>query len=129
MARLIVVGDRLEVRLNWLEKLAVGSFRTPVAPGDAIQAIDVVDRPASYLRSHVDFGWGTAPWPLLFMSIRARFDSGRAAVLVYWRRRSVRVLTTPHAARWGLFLVSCINPEAVATKLREDLSAAGFTGH
>lgn len=94
MASLKVVGDRLLVRLNPLERLADLRLRSPSAPIEAVREVTVVDRPGKVLVSDVDLGFAgnTAPFGFVVTaSSRAKFQGGRAAVFVYLRRRSVRV--------------------------------------
>ncbi len=121
MARFVLRGDRLVVRLNLLEKLADLRLRSPTVPSASVRSIEVVRRTGP-LRHEVDMGFAanTAPAAgLVTAHSRGRYAGGRAAVFVYLGRSAVRVNLDD--AKWRLFLISSRQPESVAERLRDGL--------
>jgi hypothetical protein len=117
MAALKIIGGRLMLRLNPVEKLMDLRLRSPTVPLAAVRNVTVVDRPGRILLDEVDLGFAGNTAPLgavVTASSRAEAAGGRAAVFVYLRRTSVRVDLAGAASPWRLFLVSCRDPEEVA---------------
>jgi hypothetical protein len=126
MALLKVVGDRLLLRLNPVEKLMDLRVRSPSVPLTAIRRVSVVEHPGGFIEGNIRFGFAgdTAPLGAVVTAFsRGKVDGGRAAVFVYLRRSSVRLDLDDKAARWRLFLVSCRNAEKVAAELGTHLAA------
>lgn len=120
MALLKVVGDRLVLRLNPVEKLMDLRLRSPAVPLTAIRHVSVVERPAKFMEGKIRFGFAGDTAPLAAVATafsRGKVDGGRAAVFVYLRRTSVQVDLDDRQARWKLFLVSCRNAEEAAAEL------------
>lgn len=121
MAALEIIGDRLRLRLNPVERLMDLRLRSPKAPLSAVQSVTVIARPGRTLLEEVDFGFAGNTAPLgavVTASSRAKVAGGRAAAFVYLRRKAVRVDLADEVSGWRLFLVSCKNAEEVAVALR-----------
>lgn len=124
MAKLLVDGSWLVVRLNQLEKLADLSLRNVRVPSTAIETIEVVSDPhGRLLPKEVDFGFAgnTAPARKV-MSLKTRAkttNGGRAVVAEYLNRQAVVLRLSANATPWRLIVVSCGHAAQMTDAIRE----------
>jgi hypothetical protein len=120
VAKLVVRGDRVVVRLNPLEKVA--AFRRNVTvPLRAITSVTVVDRPWDHLipeRVTTGFAASTAPGATVAtIGPRASSGDGKALLVVYRNRRSVVIEIDTTSSRHSLVVVSVRDPDAAVAMI------------
>ena len=119
MARLVVQGDWLVVRLSPLERLGALALAEPSAPLSSVTAVDVAERATAAIRGLRAPGTGL-PGALALGTWRHR--AGKDFVSVHGRGRGVEVQLA--GAGWSRFVVSSPEPELDAARIREALAGA-----
>jgi hypothetical protein len=113
MARLEMDGDRLVVRLSWLEKLGAFSAHDPAVPLSAVTDVRVVSNPWKELRGIRAPGTG---WPGVISLCTRRYGGGKDFAAVYGKGQGVVVDLTDDAP-YRRFVVSCRDAESVAATI------------
>jgi hypothetical protein len=119
VAKFVVDGAWLVLKLNWLEKFGDFSVRNVRVPIEAIETVEIVTDPhGRLLPDEVDFGFAgnTAPArKVMSLKTRAKTSSGgRAAVAEYFNRPAVVVRLAPNTTPWRLIVVSSGHAERTA---------------
>lgn len=119
MARLVVDGSQLVVRLSPLERLGALAAADPAVPLSAVRDVRVVPRPAGALRGLRAPGAG---FPGVIALGTWRSVGGRDFAAVYGRGPGIVVEL--EGARWRRLVVSSHEAEHDAERVRAALPAA-----